>query len=62
MQLTKNLDAEVAVVYTKHIASALIDAGALKQETRRDPILSRVLNFEINWWFSSCPSDLLQGY
>lgn len=56
------IDAEIAVVHSEQIYGGPIDASQVKQHTRRDPVLSRVLQFVLSGWPNNSPDEELRPY
>lgn len=58
----ERFDVEVHAVHESHINEAPVDAARVRQCTRRDPILSRLLDLTQHGWGPKCPDDALKPY
>jgi hypothetical protein len=56
------LDAEVCAIQQEHIERGPADATQVRQATRRDPVLSRVVDFVLSGWPSRSPGDDFQPW
>jgi hypothetical protein len=50
-----NPNAEVQAVQQHHIENAPVDVVQVREATRRDPVLSRIVEFVKNGWPTDCP-------
>ena len=58
----REIDAEVAIIQAEQIGSAPLDASLVKLQTRRDPILSRVLQRVLEGWPTTCVIENERSY
>ena len=56
------IDAEVQAIQQEHIQRGPADAVQVRQATRRDPVLSRVVEFVLAGWPSCSPGDEFQPW
>lgn len=58
----KEIDAAVAAVHAKLVNNCPIETAQVKQQTRRDAVLSRVLQFVLTSWPLKSPDGELHPY
>ena len=58
----QGLDAVVSAIHQEHISRGPADAVQVRQVTRRDPVLSRVVDFVLSGWPAHNPGDEFQPW
>ena len=58
----QELDVEVSAIQQEHISRGPADAVQVRQATRRDPVLSRVVDFVLAGWPTHSPGDEFQPW
>lgn len=62
LRATPKLDKEMFVVISEYMPQSPIDTKIVKEHTRRDPLLSKVLHYITSKWLATCHDEDIRLY